>query len=103
MRNVMIFIVSLFLVTSAQAMMAAKQPEPEQVAPQHARYPHGGKVYLLSFDGKYLRTTSGTLYAPAVEIVNHGEVDLRKVKDTDQVEVRFTVVDRVVRQVDIYP
>ena len=111
MRNVIIFIVSLFFATSAQAMMAAKQPgqsggaesAAQEATAQQAKHPHGEKIYFLSFDGKYLRTTAGAIYAPAVTIVNHGKVDLRQLKDTDKVEIKFTVVDRVVRQVDIYP
>jgi hypothetical protein len=110
-RNVTIFILSLFFATSVQAMVAKHPESTGQPAPtaqktttrQSKHHGRDEKIYLLSFDGKYLRTTAGTLYAPAVKIVTHGQTDLRKLKDTNKTEVKFTVVDRRVKQVDVYP
>lgn len=64
----------------------------------------GEKTYLRSFDGTYLRTTAGTIYMPPVKLVNHSGEDLRKVDGAKhKMEVKLTVVDRTVKQVDVYP
>lgn len=111
MRNIAICIMFIFYVTSTQAMMAGKPTqEPTQPgavvhesATTQAKTPRDKTIYFLSYDGKYLRTTAGTLYAPVIKIVNHGATDPRQLKDAERAKVKFTVVNRVITQADIYP
>jgi len=112
------FFLLAFLVLSASVTMAengnrtlpgASSPQSigRLMPPSHGKHPalqRGKKIYFYSFDGTYLRTSTGAFYMPPVKLVNHSAEDLRKVDGTQKkMEVKLTVIERRVRQVDVYP
>ncbi|MDR3090317.1 MAG: hypothetical protein LBU39_10950 [Desulfobulbaceae bacterium] len=110
MRTIMILLIfSLFIAEGVGAMTAAPTKREEARTAQSPSSSwqvekHDEKIYFLSFDGVYLRTTAGTAHAATVKIVNHGTEDIRALDGaTRKIVVEFTVVDRVITQADIYP
>ena len=85
--------------SSPQFMQLTPPSDTPSPAPQR-----GKKIYFYSFDGVYLRTSAGTFHMPSAKLVNHSGEDLLKTDGSrKKMEVKLTVVDRKVTQVDVYP
>ena len=61
-------------------------------------------IFLLSWDDNFLQTSKGTLSTIGVKIVDHADIDRKKLPRLKKLPiVKFTTKDNQIIQVDIYP
>ena len=106
-KNNMIFVIFImiaFLPTISCGMMAVGDTG-TTVSEESSAVPSQQKtIFLLAWDDNFLQTSKGTLSTIGVKIVDHADIDRKKLPRLKKLPiVKFTTKDNQITQVDIYP